>query len=259
MRIKKVYIHLAYWLVIVIILTIIFGISWDNKTNAIYFISLLLPVIMATSYFFNYFLVPKYLLQSHYFKFILYTIYTIIISLFLEMAVFIFTFSFLLEYDVGAMNHNAFNTLLLGVVMYLVVFFTSLVLMIRQLIDNKMIVVQLEESLNKLNQQHIQVISNRKSVQITYKDIKYIESYSDSIKIMLESGKEIKSKERLSSIEKKLPISFIRIHRSFIINSIFVSRFNYNEVEINETTFQIGRTYKNHVSKILKVGNKHAR
>jgi len=259
LRIKKVYIHITYWLVVIVILTIIFGFSWDNSSAAIYFISMLLPVIMATSYFFNYFLVPKYLLKSHYFSFILYTIYTIIISLFLEMAVFIFTFSFLLEYHAGAMNQNAFNTLLLAVVMYLIVFFTSLVLMIRQLIDNKKMVFQLEESLNKFNQQHIQVISNRKSVQITYKDIKYIESYSDSIKIILESGKEINSKERLSSIEKKLPNSFIRIHRSFIINSVFVSRFNYNEVEINETTFQIGRTYKNHVAKTLKAGNRDAR
>ncbi|MCG8700111.1 MAG: hypothetical protein MI922_18790, partial [Bacteroidales bacterium] len=104
MKINKTYIHIGYWIFIIFILIMVFGNSWQSKMNAFYFISLLLPVIMATSYFFNYYLVPKYLLVHKYFKFAIYTAYTIIISLFLEMSILIFTFSYLLEYHMDQMN-----------------------------------------------------------------------------------------------------------------------------------------------------------
>lgn len=254
MKIHKIYLHILYWFLIVLIVVLLFGRSWGSNIEAFYFTSLLLPIIIATSYFFNYYLVPKYLLRKRYVYFILYLIYTIIISLFLEMAVLIFTFSYLLEYNFSEMNQNASDTVLLAVVMYLIVFFTSIILMAKQLLDNQKEVAGLKENLNKLEHPFLQVISQRKSVRILYDDIQYIESYSDFIKIKLGGNKEIVSNERLSTIEKKLPNTFLRIHRSFIVNLKYISRFDYNEVEIKGVTLNIGRTYKNQVLQILKDG-----
>ncbi len=128
--------------------------------------------------------------------------------------------------------------------------------MTKQLVDNQQEVTSLRENMNELKHPFLQIISQRKSVRIPYDDIQYIESYSDFIKIKLGTSKEIISKERLSAIEKKLPNTFLRIHRSFIVNLKNITRFDYNEVEISGITLNIGRTYKNQVLQILKDGSK---
>ena len=161
----------------------VFGGSWGNKMAAFYFISLLLPVIMATSYFFNYYLVPKFLLQKKYFQFGLYLTYTVIFSLFFEMLVLTFTFIYVLNFHLSKFNPNAFDTLLLAVIMYLIVFSGSFILMVKQLNEYNREIQDLKENKKKMKRSFIQVISQRKPVRIFHNDITYIESISDCIKI----------------------------------------------------------------------------
>ncbi len=54
------YLHVAYWMVVILTLTLVFGLSWGNNLAAFYFVSMLLPIVLGTSYFFNYILVPGY-------------------------------------------------------------------------------------------------------------------------------------------------------------------------------------------------------
>ncbi len=63
-RITNPVYHILFWLVVTTILVMVFGRSWNNNLHAFYFITLLLPVVMATSYFFNYYLVPYFLLKK---------------------------------------------------------------------------------------------------------------------------------------------------------------------------------------------------
>ena len=141
--------------------------------------------------------------------------------------------------------------------MYFIVFLTSIILITKQLIDRQKEFTQLQENQKKLNDPFLQIISQRKLLRIPFDDIQYIESYADFIKIKLEKNNEIISKERLVTIEKKLSNSFLRIHRSFIVNTKYISGFNYNLVEIKGFTLNIGRTYKNEVYQVLKNESKH--
>jgi len=272
MKINKTSLHIIYWIFVMVFLILIYGWSWGSFLGSFYFISLLLPVIIGTSYFVNYFLVPRYLFKKKYLHFILYSIYTIIFSLFFETAVFIFTFTYYIAYNYGNINRNipdlfhfneinpnAKDTLLLALVMYIIVFLTTIILITKQLIDNQKEITRLNEDMSKLKHPFLQIISQRKPVRIPYDDILYIESYSDSINIISKTNKEIRSKERLTTIEKKLPNTFLRIHRSFIVNLKYITGFNYDEVEISGTTLNIGRTYKTEVHQILNDGNKLSR
>lgn len=229
----------------------VFGGSWGNKMAAFYFISLLLPVIMATSYFFNYFLVPKYLLQKRYFRFGLYLAYTIVISLFLEMLVLTFIFIYLLDFYLIKFNPNASDSLFLAIIMYLTVFLGSFLLMVKQVNESNREIQALKENKEKMERSFIQVISQRKPVRIFHKNITYIESNSHYIKVF-SNAQEVISKEKISNIEKKLPDTFLRIHRSFIVNKDKISKFDYNTVEINGIELNIGRTYKKCVMDELK-------
>jgi hypothetical protein len=214
---------------------------------------MLLPVVMGTSYFFNYFLVPQFLLKKKYFWFGLYFIYTLVVSLYFEMLVLTFSFIYLANYDLGQMGPNSSDTLLLAVVMYLLVFFGSFLIMVQQLLESSRELEKLKTEKKKMEKPFLELTSNRKLVRITYDEIIYIESLADYIKVHSLDGKEISSKEKISALEEKLPDFFIRIHRSFIINRENVSRFNNNEVELNGIVLNIGRTYKHKA--LLKLKN----
>ena len=89
-------------------------------------------------------------------------------------------------------------------------------------------------------------------MKIPYEKINYIESLSDYIKVYTTTNEAVISKIKISKIEQVLPDNFLRIHRSFIINTEKMTSFDYNEVEVNNTLLNIGRTYKKVVLLKLK-------
>lgn len=243
-KISNPYFHIVYWLIVFIVLTVVFGRSWGNGLQSFYFISLLLPVVMGTSYFFNYYLVPQFLLSRKYFWFALYFLYTLVISLYLEMLVLTFSFIYLANFELIQMAPNSRDTLLLAVVLYLVVFFGSSSLMVQQLLESHRELEILKTEKKKMEKTFLEIISNRKLVRIPYENIIYIESLADYIKVHTIRKEEISSKEKISVLEENLPDFFIRIHRSFIVNRNKIIRLNNSEVELGATILSIGRSYK---------------
>ncbi len=251
-KISNPYFHIIFWIIILAILTAVFGRSWGESLPAYYFISLLLPVVMGTSYFFNYYLVPQFLLKKKYFWFGLYSIYTLVVSLYFEMLVLTFSFIYLANFDFGQLGPNSSDTLLLAVVLYMVVFFSSFLLMVQQLFESYRELEELKTEKKKMEKPFLELTSNRKLVRIPYENIIYIESLADYIKVHSTAKEEISSKEKISVIEEKLPDIFIRIHRSFIVNREKVTRFNNNEIELGDAILNIGRSYKNQALLKLK-------
>lgn len=92
------------------------------------------------------------------------------------------------------------------------------------------------------------VKSDRKTVKVVLDDVLYIESYSDYIKIFTQSDTII-TKERISHIEQSLPDTFIRTHRSFVINSNRIKSFTNEHVDVEGKEIPISRSYKDDVLK----------
>lgn len=243
--------HFLYIAVVIIVLTLVFGHSWGNKVAAFYFISMLLPIVLGTSYFFNYFLVPRFYMKKKLVKFGLYTFYTMVVSVYLEMIVLLFAFVYLVNFHFSKIGPNASDTILLAVILYLLVFLGSILLLARQIKEKQEMIQQLMTEKEKMEIPFLEIISNRKRIKIPYNDIIFIESMSDYIKINTIS-EEITSKEKISHMEDLLPDMFLRIHRSFIINKQKIKRFTYNEIEIGDTLLNIGRSYKKAVREALQ-------
>ncbi len=244
--------HIGFWIIVFGVLTVVFGKSWGSSLQAFYFTSLLLPVVMGTSYFFNYFLVPQYLLKHKYFWFALYLIYTLVISLYLEMLVIAFSFVYLANFELAQMGPNSHDILFLAVVLYLVVFGGSFILMVQQLMKSRRELDGLMQEKEKMENPFLELTSNRKSVRVPYEDIIFIESLADYIQVHTIKQGKIASKEKISKIEEKLPDFFIRIHRSFIVNCEKINRFSNNEIETGSVTLNIGRSYKKETLAKLK-------
>lgn len=85
---------------------------------------------------------------------------------------------------------------------------------------------------------------NKEMVKVFLKDILYIESIKDYIKVIT-TGKTIVTYQRITYIEQKLPEnSFIRIHKSFIVSLHNITSFKGDIVQIGHLKIPIGRFYK---------------
>ncbi|MCI0752101.1 MAG: LytTR family DNA-binding domain-containing protein [Flammeovirgaceae bacterium] len=92
---------------------------------------------------------------------------------------------------------------------------------------------------------------DKKMVKTKIKDILYIESVKDYVKVKT-MDKEIVTQQKISYLEESLPKElFLRIHRSFIISLNKIDCYSATDVEIGKHSIPIGRNYKNEVIKLL--------
>src|SRR6478609_4851314 len=97
-------IHLFFWLLVLSFYVIFFGRRNNNYFQTFFFVGLLMPVTIATTYLLNYHLVPRYLMKERYGLFLLYFLYALIVSLFGEMMIAMLTFLLIAESNMKAMS-----------------------------------------------------------------------------------------------------------------------------------------------------------
>jgi hypothetical protein len=205
---------------------------------------MLMPVAVATTYFFNLFLVPKYLEKRRYFWFALYTFYTIVFSIFLSAALGMLSFIVLTDLNWTRMSPIAGDIFQLGMIIYLIAIVFSFIRLYQLKISKEEEIAELEKINEKNILRTLVVRSNRESISILVEDILYVESLSDYVKIHSISGIVI-TKEKISKLEDVLPEWFIRIHRSFLVNKKKVEAFGHDYVKVHDQQLPVGRKYKN--------------
>tara|TARA_R110001599_G_scaffold322540_1_gene533630 strand:+ start:13523 stop:14293 length:771 start_codon:yes stop_codon:yes gene_type:complete len=239
----KHYRQVIFWVFVFAFLNILFGLKWSNYLDSFYFTSMLMPVAIATSYFFNLFLVPRYLETKKHFWFVLYTFYTVVGSVFLTGVIAMGAFIFLTDFDKNRMSPIAGDVMQLGVIIYFIVILFSFIRVYRSNLKREARITALEAANQKNLLQTITVRSNREAVSIAIDDILYVESLADYVKINTDAGVVI-TKEKISGLEKMLPEWFIRIHRSFLVNKNKVEAFGHDYVKVQAQQIPIGRKYK---------------
>jgi|SRR5579863_4001986 len=96
------------------------------------------------------------------------------------------------------------------------------------------------------------VNTSKKKVKLYFKDILYVESLKEYIKIFT-IDKIITTKYQLGQIEEHLPKGdFLRIHRSFIVAKEKIDAYTNTQIEIGNKPLPIGRSYKELVGNILE-------
>jgi DNA-binding LytR/AlgR family response regulator len=93
---------------------------------------------------------------------------------------------------------------------------------------------------------------NKKVQKIYLRDIIYIESLKEYVRIHTRERRVV-SKMQIGQLERQLPDThFLRIHKSFIVNTAFITAFTATSVELGQFELTISRTYKDSVMKALK-------
>jgi DNA-binding LytR/AlgR family response regulator len=96
--------------------------------------------------------------------------------------------------------------------------------------------------------------ADRKMVKVYTKDILYVESLKDYIKIMTTNAKPLVVKQAISSVEAMLPgRDFLRIHRSFIVAIDKITAWSPSQIEVAGQELPIGRLHQKDVGRALKM------
>lgn len=89
------------------------------------------------------------------------------------------------------------------------------------------------------------VMSNGFYVKVLYEDVLWMESYHNYLDIHLKGEQKICVIHSLSRMEEFLPKdSFIRIHRSVIVNVNAVDRFTGNVLYVGKKRLDVSRPYR---------------
>jgi len=113
--------HILFWSMAVVFMILFFGHQQKEYLYTFYFVGILLPITMLTTYLLLYYLVPRFLMQRRYLRFAAWSFSTILLSFYLgTMAIFVMLFLFMFG-DGPQMDPTTVDIYFLAVGMYFVV------------------------------------------------------------------------------------------------------------------------------------------
>jgi hypothetical protein len=231
---KKV---IAFWLGVLVLLSLLLGRSWDNPLGGFFMVTCMMPIIMGITYVISSFLIPRFLEAGHTGKFILYLAYVFIISLYLQLWVIIGAFMYLANFDFRALSPSVQDLVQLSSTTYLI---AGLAVFVLQALSSSDSVHP-----STVEDELIELISNRKNIEIKASLIIYIESLNGRTYFHLKEGEPLETREKLGVLSEKLPNDFVRVHRSFIVNAKHVEKKEAEKIlMMSKEEIPFGRAYK---------------
>lgn len=98
----------------------------------------------------------------------------------------------------------------------------------------------------------IRFVSDRRKVTLDPAEILYVESNDSEVWIHTASAEAYRTKTRISQWEAQLDNRFLRVHRSFIVNTMRLDGCSPSHVEIGGIRIEISRKYLGDVRRRLK-------
>lgn len=112
---------------------------------------------------------------------------------------------------------------------------------------------QLEHETKEETGEHIYIKSNLKKIKIFTSKIKWIEAFGDYVKVVTDESSNLVL-STMKSFETNLnPTQFVRVHKSFIINTDKIERYNSKFAEIGTSKIPLSRNKKDALVKALAI------
>ena len=110
-----------------------------------------------------------------------------------------------------------------------------------------------KEATEEQGGQDIFLKTDYRIVKVSISDIRYVEAMSEYLKVWLDSeSKPIVTLLSMKKMEERLPDTFMRIHRSYIVNLTKIQEVNKNRIIMDsETYLPIGDMYKDTFQRYL--------
>ncbi|HIY13994.1 MAG TPA: LytTR family transcriptional regulator [Candidatus Alistipes cottocaccae] len=218
---------LLWWLVSSIAIALVFGALGYALDQAVLLTVFFLPGMLALRYF-----VPQLSLGKRPGE-LLNAVYLVAAVVAIEYLALIFghrvAFDTLPDTLPGAVFHPLFILLLIAVF----------------IVPERLIARYLEQ--RQPYDDTLSFISERRRITLDPGEIRYIESNDDEVWIHTAAGEAYRTKTRISQWEAQLDRRFLRVHRSWIVNTEHIDEYRPNRIRIGTTEIEISRKYKEEV------------
>ncbi|HET6243169.1 MAG: response regulator transcription factor [Bacteroidetes bacterium] len=105
---------------------------------------------------------------------------------------------------------------------------------------------------NEKDANHLFIKQAGQYIKLPFSDILYIEALGDYINIHVQEKKYI-IHETMKSFLGRLPQNFLRVHRSFVVNTNLITSIEDNTIYIQKKAIPVGVSYRESVYKSLKL------
>ncbi|MEO9869513.1 LytR/AlgR family response regulator transcription factor [Ekhidna sp.] len=233
---SRILTHISFWLGYFLL----FGFIWtrDGNYSSSYFLEfVLLPIRIGVVYASLYYLLPRYLLKKKFALFLVSYSGLLLFGSILQR----FFIHFFYEQQT---NFDLINILDPAAVLRAFILINSTALFLLAL---KILFLYLEErSINQpIHDEKIEVKSDKRFYRIHPSDILYLEGLGNYVTYYLRNGTKIIGYNSLKNANNELPDYFVRIHKSFIVNTNQVISYDKHNVEIAKEKFlPIGNSYE---------------
>ncbi|WP_191252446.1 LytR/AlgR family response regulator transcription factor [Kordiimonas sediminis] len=238
--------HIIFWLVYYISFSLIWARPDQGYFASFYLEFILLPVRMAAAYGMIYILMPRYLLQRQYGMFLISYGGMLVVAGVLQS---LFDYYFYETLLIGAENpfwhvSELFRSSLLV---------NTTVLVVASIKMFHYYLRAMDQAQNALFEKPIEIKSDRRTHILRPDDISHIESMGNYITYYLTDGSKLVAYSSMKMASESLPDSFIRIHRSYIINRNHIRSFGADTITI--ANFDLPRSKD--IPDALLAGNQH--
>lgn len=215
---------LLWWIVSTLLFALVFGALGYEADQALLLAVLFLPGLVVLRYF-----VPQLEGEKRP-RVIADTLYLLAAVVALEYLALVFGHRIVFDTQPEALPGLIFNPLFIGL------------LLVAFILPER----ALERYAERFEQRDtpLRFISERKRISIAPSEILYVESNDDEVWIHTADGGAYRTKTRISQWEALLDRRFLRIHRSYIVNTERIEEVRPTRIRIGDRQIEISRKYK---------------
>lgn len=111
--------------------------------------------------------------------------------------------------------------------------------------------MRVQEKLPASENDSIYIKSGPKWHQLRWADVHYLEKSENYVVFHLENGKKILTRQNMQDVEQTMPVSFHRIHKSFIVNLDKISVVERDKVNVQGASLSLADSYRDGLMKRL--------
>jgi hypothetical protein len=220
----KRYFSIGYWLVVVLLMSLIFASVVDGYSKALLLAIMFLPGALLAKFF------MKDLSFKNRCKGVLHSCCLALATLLIEYLGIIFTSWYLFKLSPGNLPDLIFNPVLIWLLL-------AAFIGLERIIEHYLVkAVPLPE--------YITFTSDRKKISLRIDSLLYVESKDSEVLIYTSDNLTYRTKMKISQWESVLDERFLRVHRSFLVNLNHISHSTANEVTVGDHTIEVSRKYR---------------
>lgn len=232
---SRVLTHVVFWLAYYLA----FGFIWTKNGNyqdAFYLEFILLPVRISTVYLVLYTLIPRLLIPKKFVKFFGAYALTILLAGILQRFFTHFFYDTAQAFDLSVILDP--NQVVRAMVLInSTAMFLTAVKIFRLYMTAEEQIKGLTLTQAEIPLRQIAIRSDKRTHKVNLSDIVYLEGLGNYVTYHLSNDKKIIAYSSLKSANEELGTSFLRIHKSYVINKDFIISYSRENVEIRPDFF----------------------